>query len=438
MRFLRRLLSPHVRFLAALFVTGVSVAALSHATPAHAASILDSRGASSLGSGGVLTSPSGQFQLVMQGDGNLVATQWPKPYWASGKFGSNPTMYMQGDGNLVIYGSNGVIWATNKFDSAGARLVLQDDGNIVVVGYSKGIIWTPNAVSTRLYSDQKLIGNADWTIFSPDRRYRMVMQKDGTAVLYDRTTSIWAKHSKVSNATLEMQSDGNLVLYNSGHTALWATNKFGPTGSYLEGQNDGNFVVYTPARVALWSTRGDTTPDVGGVVNNGGIVGDVYADSSNVPCASPTVDVGVRDGYASNKLVRIRLCALPNLTSTSEESTPGSKYYISGANGRALVNSRVSGAWYNLVASAKSTGAPNMAAASSYRTMAHQTELYNAPHKDPVATPGYSNHQMGLAIDFDFWKNTGSPTYTWLTNNASRYGIKQLPSEVWHWSPNGK
>jgi hypothetical protein len=57
-----------------------------------------------------------------------------------------------------------------------------------------------------------------------------------------------------------MQSDGNLVVYTSGGTALWSTHTNGHTGAYALLQSDGNFVVYTssggPGKGgALWASN---------------------------------------------------------------------------------------------------------------------------------------------------------------------------------------
>jgi len=61
--------------------------------------------------------------------------------------------------------------------------------------------------------------------------------------------------------------------------------------------------------------------------------------------------------------------------------------------------------------------------------------------RPPTARPGYSMHEQGLAIDFT-WQgriiaSRSSPAYQWLAANAGRYGLKNLPSEPWHWSTNG-
>ena len=53
----------------------------------------------------------------------------------------------------------------------------------------------------------------------------------------------------------------------------------------------------------------------------------------------------------------------------------------------------------------------------------------------PTARPGQSNHERGLAIDFDM--SCGDAGYNWMSANASRYGYHNLPGECWHWSVDG-
>ncbi len=59
----------------------------------------------------------------------------------------------------------------------------------------------------------------------------------------------------------------------------------------------------------------------------------------------------------------------------------------------------------------------------------------------PTARPGTSNHEDGLAIDFSCADGQpmthASPCYRWLAANAHNYGLRNLPSEPWHWSVSG-
>eukprot|EP00831_Metopus_contortus_P007246 TRINITY_DN12771_c0_g1_i4.p1 TRINITY_DN12771_c0_g1~~TRINITY_DN12771_c0_g1_i4.p1 ORF type:complete len:127 (+),score=46.03 TRINITY_DN12771_c0_g1_i4:43-423(+) len=54
---------------------------------------------------------------------------------------------------------------------------------------------------------------------------------------------------------LEMQSDGNLVLYSGGSKIIWASNSAGKgTAPYhLELQDDGNLVIYDKSHKAVWA-----------------------------------------------------------------------------------------------------------------------------------------------------------------------------------------
>ncbi|XP_059927840.1 B-type lectin plumieribetin-like [Gadus macrocephalus] len=44
------------------------------------------------------------------------------------------------DSNLVIYGTT-ALWHTDTAQTTGVRLVLQDDGNLVMVTQKKSIVW---------------------------------------------------------------------------------------------------------------------------------------------------------------------------------------------------------------------------------------------------------------------------------------------------------
>ena len=71
--------------------------------------------------------------------------------------------------------------------------------------------------------------------------------------------------------------------------------------------------------------------------------------------------------------------------------------------------------------------------------------VYHMPSsrcRPPTARPGASMHEQGKAIDFTYNGRTigsrSSPAFRWLRDNAGRYGFRNLPSEPWHWSTNGR
>lgn len=188
-------------------------------------------------------------------------------------------------------------------------------------------------------------------------------------------------------------------------------------------------------------------------------VANLTKPSEDVECAPNTKDLGVEDGYSEGTKIRIRICAVSNLPSSGEESNDG--YGVSGAGGKAVVNSRVSGALYKMVEAAKKDDIP-MSANSSFRTMSHQQSLCNsnascaAGNYTFVARPGTSNHQLGVAIDFAMANPSrfplsseacvdingrcsapGDKVWEWLDKNADKFGFKPYVNEFWHWSPTG-
>jgi hypothetical protein len=80
-------------------------------------------------------SPSRQYKLVYQADGNLVLYRASgQVVWANGKLTPGGMVTMQTDGNLVSYSAaKKALWASNTA-TKGSYLAVQDDGNLVVYG----------------------------------------------------------------------------------------------------------------------------------------------------------------------------------------------------------------------------------------------------------------------------------------------------------------
>lgn len=98
--------------------------------------------------------------------------------------------------------------------------------------------------------------------------------------------------SSSGNCELILQTDGNLVLYSAGRTALWATSTFGQTDSYAIQQTDGNFVLYGSGR-ALWASNTDgnegatlVLQDDGNLVIYGASGGALWASNTSMPQSS--------------------------------------------------------------------------------------------------------------------------------------------------------
>jgi len=81
-----------------------------------------------------LVSCDGRFDLVMQGDGNLVLYQAGWALWHTETHGQTGAWAaLQDDGNLVVYSAwDTPLWSSETNGYWGAALAVQDDGNMVI------------------------------------------------------------------------------------------------------------------------------------------------------------------------------------------------------------------------------------------------------------------------------------------------------------------
>lgn len=89
-----------------------------------------------------------------------------------------------------------------------------------------------------------------------------------------------------------------------------------------------------------------------------------------------------------------------------------------------------------MVAAAKKDGV-DLQISSGFRSRQEQEVLYQKYLNGTgnlAAKPGTSNHESGLAIDF---RDTPG-AFAWLKKNSTRFGLKNLPSEPWHYSVDGR
>ncbi len=220
-----------------------------------------------------LLSAQGRYQLILQPDGNLVeyATAGHQPVWQTNTYGRDSDhLAMQSDGNLVLYGKAGeVLWYSNTRTLGGTHTVLQDDSNLVMQNVAGTPVWSietgiiappppppPPPAPMTLYAGQGLTPGQ--YLLAADGSHQFVFQQDGNVVLYNRAhQAIWQSGTFGSGATLlMMQPDGNLVLY-SGPKIAWYSNTYGvgaPGGNHLVCQPDGNTVMYNSLNQVVWQT----------------------------------------------------------------------------------------------------------------------------------------------------------------------------------------
>lgn len=275
-------------------------------------------------------SPNGKFRLTMQFDGNLVLEMGEKyatKIWNSGTTQSY-AMDAQGDGNQVLYRRSGTAeWSTGTNGWGDAKMMVQDDGNLVVrTRENDRLLWetrsiycppSEKGVETRSGDfgtvgktvSPRLCGNEYVT--SPNGRFRLTQQADGNLVLgmgTDYSTTIWSSGSAGRNvfATF-VQSDGNVRSLNRAGDGVWSTGTNGWGNAQWMVQDDGNLVVRTSDNGRLlWETRSiyclPSEKGVSTIVGDYGVSGrSVYARL----CANE---------YVTSPNGRFRLSMLPNGT----------------------------------------------------------------------------------------------------------------------------
>ena len=137
----------------------------------------------------------------------------------------------------------------------------------------------------------------------------------------------------------------------------------------------------------------------------------------------------------------------------TQEPTPVPTRATTVAIAPIIVNAEIAGQIQALIGAARSDGI-NLHG-GGYRPVADQITLriahcgtsgYDMFEKPagqctpPTARPGFSQHELGLAVDFTVdgaILTPGSPGFNWMVANAGSYGLINLPSEAWHWSTTG-
>ncbi len=215
-------------------------------------------------SGDKLRSSLGQYTLSMETNGNLALYTGGRAIWSTNT-GNQPGAWarMQEDGNFVLYSAQNVaLWNTHTGGGSGATYsAIQDDGNFVLYNNSGRVFWESGTTHTNILPiNQVLIG--DWALHSSNGQYGLIMQKgDGNLVLYKGGQAIWASQTQgYVGAWLNMQPDGNLVVYSQSNTPLWNTHTGGSGAKYLAVQDDGNLVLYDNSGAVYWASQTNTNP----------------------------------------------------------------------------------------------------------------------------------------------------------------------------------
>lgn len=207
-------------------------------------------------------SASGRYTLAQQSDGNLVLYSAPgKAEWDTGTQGPGIKSVMQADGNFVVYSADGKpLYDTGTGGHPGAIFAVQDDGNLVIYAADGAVLWSRHMWLGKL-PNGRILKPGD-QVRSAGNRYHLDMQTDGNLVLYtvpDNKATWYTNTARNPGARAQMQGDGNLVVVSAAPALkpLWdsATGGRAGTDSWLAVQDDGNVVVYNGANKPLWSSK---------------------------------------------------------------------------------------------------------------------------------------------------------------------------------------
>lgn len=183
-----------------------------------------------------------------------VGTTLPEGSSVSSSNGQYETT-MQSDGNFVLYDNGRALWSTATSGNPGAHFIAQADGNAVVYSAAGKALWNSHTAGKGTAPELKVSDAGETDLVSTaGTTWREVPA--GTEELTAGTTlkAGGYLHTATGGTVLDMQADGNLVIYVNGHAA-WSSKTSGNPGATATLQSDGNFVVYSPAGRALWNTR---------------------------------------------------------------------------------------------------------------------------------------------------------------------------------------
>lgn len=151
-------------------------------------------------------------------------------------------------------------WVTNNPYRPERAFTLKDI-TILNGGGLKWVTYTEPKppVKTKNTFLQKETLKANQSIWSNNKKYQAIFQKDGNFVIYKHANGkkpIWASNTDKKGGTyLTLQTDGNVVIYVKRAKPVWATNTNGKGGWRLVMQDDGNLVLYAKINTPVWASN---------------------------------------------------------------------------------------------------------------------------------------------------------------------------------------
>lgn len=195
--------------------------------------------------GSWLRSPSGEFRLAVesvgafgiQQDAYLAPVQWTIGGTVQEVDGLNAPignyrLTMQANGDLVLASSAGRVYWSSHTSGAGNALYLQDDGNLVMYSPVSHAVWASHTTAvvllpgTVIPAGKAYLSNT-YPVTNPSYTGRLEMQRDGNLVLYGKSRLLWNSNTHVAGSHAAYTSHGALAVYSPTGAVLWHSASYG-------------------------------------------------------------------------------------------------------------------------------------------------------------------------------------------------------------------
>lgn len=294
------------------------------------------------------------------------------------------------------------------------------------------------------------VGQLHYLIYDLDGAHSFVKKRIKAMNNEVDVANAWNRFYEVSADTSSKRGDNASKVLAAANANGWANgivvNPDDPNAPASDGQQDGDCVLPDDS---VGTATGKTCKDIGKKSDDSDPKDPYRCNSSELKCTAGN-DVGVGAAYANGYPYKIRLCNVGGVVVNAFISGPiDAMMKAAKADGIKLTGGgfRVMQTQINL---RRTNGCPadHLGSKDANGFYDHATLVANKNATAPTsrcgtatAPPGFSNHQMGLAVD---WSSNGSligshgnSGFKWLDAHAQSYGFYNFPVEPWHWSVDG-